>query len=318
MNMRVIIVAFVCCLLSPSYVGAVSADLDKIVAVVNSDVITQSELDKKTVMIKKQLSNAKTPVLRQQVLDSIINNLLQLQLAKRSGMQVSDVELDGIIANIAKSNGLTVSQLKQSVQEREGISINDFRNQIREQVLISRVQQQSLGRDIVVSDKEVATVLHNPPKVDNTQAQYHVVDILFETSDDTSKDKLEKITKVAKQAATKLQRGISVDKVVKESQGNFDAQIIQNNDLGWRKINELPTLFAKEITKMNINQVVGPLQAPNGVHLLKLLGMNSSSSQSTKITAEQAREIIYQRKLVEKIKPWLEGLRKAAYVKIIK
>ena len=324
MNIKNIFMKFIFwTLLVSCCASAAPANLDKIVAVVNSDVITQGELDKKITMISRQLSNSnvaapKISVLRQEVLDSLIDNLLQLQLAKRNGIQVSDGELDNIIAGIAKNNGITVAKLKESLPEREGMSFNEFRSQIREQVLINRVQQQFLGREINISEKEVAAVLRSSPKVDNTQAEYHVVDILFETADDISKDKLEKIAKVVKQAAAKLRRGISVDKVVDESQSKFDEQIIQNNDLGWRKINELPELFAKAVSKMNVNQVVGPLQAPNGMHLIKLLSINRASPQSVKITVEQAREIVGHRKLTEKLKPLLKEQRATAYIKITK
>lgn len=302
------------------YVGAAPVKLDKIVAVVNSDVITQNELDKKIAFMKKRGDVSESGALssRQKALDELIDISLQLQLAKRSGIQVSDRELDGMIANMAKNNGLTVAQLKAAIVEKEGISFSDFRKQIREQGLISRVQHQFLGRELDVSEKEIEEALRHPPKIDRSPAEYHVIDILFAMVDDTPADQKAIITKVANKMAIRLKQGASVESVVEDGQRSLKEQIIQSNDLGWRKIDEFPELFVKEIAKMKAKQVAGPLSAPNGLHLLKVLEIRGPMPQAAKFTREQATEMLYYRKLVEKLKPWLEELRAKAYIKITK
>lgn len=324
-NIKAILGTIVLAGLLPCFVVASPAQLDKIVAVVNQGVITKGEVDKKISMVERQLKGSadvpKRAALRQQVLDSLIDISLQLQLAKRVGIQVDEKELDAIIANIAKEHNLTLAQLKQTVVERDGISFMDFRKQIREQVIISRVQQQFLGKDIAVSDKEIEAILRNPPKMEGAgvpPAQYHATDILLEIADDASVEQQKLVANVANKMAVKLRKGQSVEEVVKDGQQNLnEGMIIQNNDLGWRKLDEMPDLFGKEIAKLEVNQVLGPLKAPNGLHLIKLLGVNGGAAvKAFKITKEQARDMVLHRKLSEKLKPWLKEQRDAAYIKV--
>ncbi|MEI8054870.1 MAG: SurA N-terminal domain-containing protein [bacterium] len=299
----------------PSY--AAVAPLDKIAAVVNGDVITQSELDKRITLVSHQPAEnnsvaLKTSVLRKQALDGLIDSLLQVQLAQRVGMQVSDAEVDSAISSIAKNNHLAVDQLQKSLQE-QGISVREYREQIREQLLAARVQQQFLGKDVVVSDKEVESVLRNPPKMSNAPMQYHVADILIALPDKASPGQIKAAADVATKIVAKLKHGADVEQTAKEY--NTAEQQVQNNDLGVRKIDELPTLFTKEVAKMQIGQVAGPIKAPNGLHLLKLLEAQGQS-QEVKFTAERAKEFVFRQKFEEKIKSWLKELREAAYIKI--
>jgi len=305
-------------------VKANPARLDKIVAVVNSGVITQSEVDKRVIMMKRQLggdSSTSMPsasTLRQRALDDLIDISLQLQLAKRAGIQISDSELDEAVANIAKSHNLTLEKLKEVLPEQEGMSFVEFRRQFREQGLISRTQQRFLGSEVVISNKDIDAILRNPPKANSTPPQYHVIDILFEVADGAPKEQVDAIKNAARQMVVELQRGGDINDVVKEGQDNLKEQVIKSEDLGWRKVNELPELFAKDVAAMKVNQVVGPIQAPNGIHLLKLLAIQGSSLPSVKLTRDQAGEIAFRRKLNEKLDPWLKELRETAYIKIIK
>jgi peptidyl-prolyl cis-trans isomerase SurA len=293
--------------------GAVAADLDKIVAIVNGDVITQRELDKKEAMISKQqpMTNDKVKF-KAQVLDSMIYALLQLQLAQRNGIQVDGLALDNIISNIAKSNHITVDQLREAVQKHEGLSFKEYREQLREQVTITQVQQRFLGKEIVVNDQDIQKVLRNPPKTESAPAQYHVIDVLIETADNSSADQIEAANNIAKQVVMKLKQGVALAQIEQEY------NLVHSNDLGWRKIDELPTLFVKEITKMRAGQIIGPLKAPNGLHLIRLLEVHGAQPQSAKLTKEQAQELAFRQKLEEKLKPWLKELREAAYVKVVK
>jgi peptidyl-prolyl cis-trans isomerase SurA len=304
----------------PSY-AKTAAHLDKIIAIVNGDVITQSELDKRVTMLSHRLPgvNSNTPkpsALRKLALDSLIDTLLQIQLAKNSGMQISDTEIDTVISNIAKNNHLTVEQLKQTLQEHEGLSFKEYREQLHDQIIVGRVQQQALGRDIAVSEQEIQKVLRNPPKINNNApAQYHVADILIALPDNASPDQIKAATATANKVSAKLKQEADIEKAIKE----FDTpkQQVQSTDLGVRKIAELPPLFAQETIKMQVGQIAGPIKAPNGLHLLKLLEAQGAPPQNLKFTKERAQEFVFQQKLEKKLKPWLKELRDAAYVKII-
>jgi peptidyl-prolyl cis-trans isomerase SurA len=294
----------------PSY----ASSLNKIVAIVNGDVITQQELDKRKEIINQQQAKNNLPEVKtEQVLDSMIFALLQLQLAQRNGMQIDDAELDNIIAGIAKSNHMTIEQFKNAVQEHEGLSFKEYRDQFREQVLINRVQHRFLGRELAVNEEDINKVLRNPPKASGSPAQYHVADILIEMPDQASAKQVKEANNIATKVIKKLKQGIKIEQIEQE----YGSQV-HNNDLDWRRADELPALFAKEVTKMHKGQVIGPLKAPNGLHLIRLLDVQSVQSQPEKLTKEQAQEIAFRQKLAKRLKPWLEELRAAAYVKIIK
>ncbi len=301
-------------------VEAEPAHLNKIVAVVNKDVITQHELDRRLALMKRQMAsdNALEGMvsLRQRTLDDLIDISLQLQLAKRTGIQITDKELNVVIANIAKSHNITLEKLKEVLPEQEGMSFTEFRNQLREQGIMAKLQQRELGRELSVDDKDIKAVLLNPPKIANTPPLYHVVDILFEV-EEGAQDRVDAVKNVAKKTLAVLQSNSDIEAVIKESQNSLKENI-KSEDLGWRKINELPELFAQEVAKMKENQTVGPIQAPNGIHLLKLLAIRGSSVAAMKITKDQAADIAYRRKLADKLTPWLKELRETAYIKIIK
>jgi peptidyl-prolyl cis-trans isomerase SurA len=296
--------------------------LDRVVAVVNSEVITKSELDNKIDRMKRSLLRAGSVIvsdalLHLQALDELIDASLQVQLARINKIQVSDKELNEVIANIAKSNGLTVEQFEEVLPSHEGISFSRFRNELRENGLISKVQQIVLGKEIVISDTEIDEILKKPFESDDTPPRYHVLDLLFEIIDCTNNKQLSTVTDEANKAAKRLRYGNKVDDIVRDSRNNLKKKSrVYSNDLGWRGIDDLPEIFANEITKMKINQVVGPIIASNGLHLLKLLEIRKDK-RVVKLRKEQAYEILYHRKLTEKLKPWLKDLRSKSYVEII-
>lgn len=297
-------------LLTSSAQSATIERLNKIVAIVNSDVITQNELDKRIILINHQSQASNSAALRKQALDSLIDSLLQMQFAKSIGITISEAEIDNAISDIAKKNNLTVEQLKKSLLEYEGLNFREYREQIREQILLGRVEQQVLGKDIVVSEQEVQDVMRHPPKSthNNIVAQYHVSDVLIELLNKDSSD-------IAMKIATKLKQGADIEKTIQEY--NINGQHITNQDLGIRKINELPTLFAKKIIGMQIGQTVGPIQAPNGLHVLKLLEAQGIQPKEAQFTKDRAQEFVFRQKLEKQLKPWLKELREAAYIKVI-
>lgn len=308
-------ISFVLVLLFANYANAGVIRLNKIIAIVNGDVITQSEVEKRMAMINHiSGTTLQDSALRKQALDSLIDSLLQMQLAKRMNMQINEAEVDNAITNIAKHNQITIDQLKQSLQEREGLSFKAYKEQIREQMLISRLQQYFLGRDITINAQDVAKAMRNLPKINGAAASYHVADILFEIPDNASSEQTKTVENMAVQMATKLKLGVSLDKLIQEH--NASGQHITNNDLGWRKLDEFPSLFAPKIAKMSIGQIIGPLKAPNGLHLIKLLDTQNIQSQNATLTKTQAQDFVFHQKLQEKLKPWLKELRDTAYIKI--
>lgn len=301
------------------YVGATSSrdttaiPLDKIVAIVNGDIVTQNELNTRIAMLKRQpnTSGLSIAALRKLALDGLIDTLLQLQLAQRSGIKLGGTEVDAAIARIAKGNQLSVAQLLRLVQEHEGISVKEYRKQIHDQILLGQVEQRFLGRNLVPTEEEITAVLRHPPKMPDGVVQCHVIDIVVEVPNSVSDKQFKTAKNIATKIATELRQGKTVEQITQET---FEQQV-RSEDLGWRKISELPTLFVKDVVKLQTGQVSDPLQAPNGFHVLKLLEKHGMATP-TKFTREMAQDVAYRRKLEVAIKPWLKELRTNAYIKI--
>lgn len=285
--------------------------LDKIVAIVNDEVITQSQLDYEIAMAKQQLvhSHAPTPsadVIRAKVLDHLIEISLQMQLIKKNNFKITSEELDGAIANIASNNKLSLEQFKK-VLANEKVSYEAFRKQIEQQMLISRFQQAALGHDIVVSEEEVAEAMRTLSKmtIPSGDQQYHIQDILVPLANNPTSEQIQAAKAKAQDLAKKLQTGVALPKDV------------QSNDLDWKPLGGLPDLFSREVAGKAVGEVVGPIEAPNGIHMLKVLGVRGGQSKPMKVTREQAQNYVFARKLSEKSIPWLKELRATAYVKIV-
>jgi peptidyl-prolyl cis-trans isomerase SurA len=311
-------------LLAQPIVGAKGISLNKIVAVVNNEVITEQDLDQRVARIKRELKKDGTESaeadlkLRQKVLEDLINITLQLRIAQKHHITISDKELNEVVENIAKSHRLTVEELKEVLPQQEGISFAEFRDSLREQGIINRLHQQLFAKEVVATSKEIDDLLRNPPKMGDAPTEYHLIDIIIEDKEGANKDVKSQAAKdLAKTLAAKLSSKTEIEEVIKESQVGFKGSI-KKEDLAWRKLDELPEIFVNTVKKMQANQVAGPIEAPNGLHLLKLEAIKKAKAVFAKLTKQQAAEIIIRRKLEKKAVPWLKELRDTAYVKIIK
>lgn len=300
---------------APSKQAAQSSD--KIIAVVNDEVITQSELNNHLAMIKHQMGPSGQSVpqdqeLRSKVLDSLIAMTLQLQLAKKNNIQTTDKDVDNAIEMIAKGNNITVAQLKQSLP-KSGMSMEAFRNQLKEQITIEKMQQMMFAREITVNDAEVAAIMANPPKPVSTVSAYHIIDVLIPIPDHATAQQ----SKAAEDAAQKLQDKLpgasDVAKLIKNISVN--GQSVTSNDLGWRRLTDMPEIFAAEAVKLSVGQASRPIQAPNGFHVLKLVA-TQGGAQKVSLTKAQAEQMVFHRKMQEKVEAWVKELRATAYVKI--
>ena len=169
--------------------------VDKIVAVVNDDVITGTELDTRLHSIKEQLKNQSSPippdpVLKKQVLDRMILASLQLQLADKNGIRVDDETLNRTIERIAADNKLSLTEFR-SVLEKEGYDFPTFREDIRREILISRVQQRQVTDRIMVTEQEIDNFLATQRAQGNTGAEYHLAHILIAVPDASSSERIQ-------------------------------------------------------------------------------------------------------------------------------
>lgn len=287
--------------------------LDNIVAVVNSDVITQSELDQHLAQIRQQIQASHAPIpdftkLRKQVLDQMIDQKLAMQIAKRNKVVVTDAQVDAAVSKIAAENHLTVDQLK-TILGQQGIKFPEYKKQIHEQMVMSTISQHVVGNSIVVTDEEVKNFMRQHP---NTNMQYHVADILIALPEKPTPDQLAAARNQANTILTQARRGANFQQLAAANSSAKEA--VQGGDLGWRTAAELPDVFVAAVTKMKINEVAGPIQAPNGLHLIKLLAERGSGPS---LSAPQVKQLLIQRQVNEKMQVWLKSLRASAYVKIM-
>jgi peptidyl-prolyl cis-trans isomerase SurA len=290
----------ICCLCSTllySTAGAETAPaplkpVDKIVAVVNDDVITSTELDTRLHSIKEQLKNQSSPMpsdaaLKKQVLDRMILASLQLQLADKNGIRVDDETLNRTIERIAADNKLSLTEFR-SVLEKEGYDFPTFREDIRREILISRVQQRQVTDRIMVTEQEIDNFLATQRAQGNTGAEYHLAHILIAVPDASSSERIQAARQRAEDVLKKLHAGANFEETaIAVSDGQ---QALQGGDLGWRKAGELPTLFVDTVTHMKTGDVSDLIRSPSGFHIIKLL--EQRSEQRHIVTQTHARHIL--------------------------
>ncbi|BCA93990.1 chaperone SurA [Legionella antarctica] len=285
--------ALVCVLFSVVGLAEGKQLLDKVVAIVNDGVITSSELDKQVELSKKQIQAQKMEipqetVLRKQVLQHLIDVDLQLQMAKQNGITVDSSELNSAIERVATMNNITVTQLREEIT-KQGISWKEYRNNIRKEMLISRLQQKAVGKDISVTNEQVDQYLKSASKVDNTQLTYHLQNIVIPLNEEPTTEQLKKAKTNAENLLAKINKGEDFSRLaIEESSGEV---ALEGGDLGERHLAELPELFAKEVIKMKVGQVVGPIRTGNGFQLIKLIAIGGENQQHI-ITQTHVRHIL--------------------------
>lgn len=255
--------------------------LDSIVAVVNDDVITRTELETRLNAIKQQLQqrNTRLPpdeVIRRQVLERMIQEQLQLQIASRSGVRVDDETVNGVMANIARENKLSLTQFRE-VLEQQGYVYADFRENIRNEIVIDRLRKQRVESRVTVTEKEVENQLKSTAQQAEAGSEYHLGHILVAIPEAASPEAIEKARVRAEAILAELRAGADfAETAVAKSDGQ---QALQGGDLGWRKAGELPTLFDDSMAKLAIGQVSELLRSPSGFHIVKLIDKRESSQR---------------------------------------
>jgi peptidyl-prolyl cis-trans isomerase SurA len=260
---------------------AMAEPLDKVVAIVNDGVITSSELDAQVEILKNQITGKQMQLpplttLRKQVLQHLIDVDLQLQLAKRNDITVDSTDLNDAIAKIASNNHLTLVQLREELA-KQGLSWREFRENIRKEMLISRVQQKAINTDITVSAEQVADYLKNTKDDHKAQQSYHLQNIVIPLVEEPTPEQLKKARQKASDLLAKIKQGDDFSRLaIAESSGEF---ALEGGDLGERNLAELPEIFAKEVVNMRIGEVAGPIKAGNGFQLIKLIAVGGGEEK---------------------------------------
>ncbi len=266
--------------------------LDRIVAVVEDDVILDRALtiEVNSIVKKLQANNVMIPpefILRKQVLERLVIDKLQRQMAERSGIRVSDEMLRSSVVDIARRNNLTVDQFKAEL-ESQGMSFQGFEESIRNEIIINQLRAREIGTRIKVTDREVSHYLETQGDINKEKVQYHLGHILISIPEAASSAVIQKARDKAEKVVSELRNGDDFkQKAVAVSDGG---NALKGGDLGWRVVGAIPTLFVDSIVKMNQGDIAELIRSPSGFHIIKLLGLKGVDRHI--VTKTRARHIL--------------------------
>jgi len=269
---RTIVAMLLCNLLLGSFLVHAEV-LDTIIAVVEEDVILERELQKEVAAIEQRIqqSNAAIPpayVLRKQVLEKMIVDKLQRQLAEKAGITVSEEMLNSSAADIARRNNMDVEQFRAEL-EGQGISYQSFLDNMRNEIIINQLRGREIGGRIKVTDREVEHYMETQDKIGEESTQYHLGHILVAVKEGASSTEIQKAMAKAEAIVRNLRGGQDFSQTAISD--SDDANALKGGDLGWRTLSEIPTLFVNEIRQMKQGDVSEPIRSPSGFHIVKML-----------------------------------------------
>lgn len=246
--------------------------LDGVAAVVNDGIVLKSELRVEMERIEKRLKAQGTPAppertFAQQVLERLVINRIELQRAERVGVQVSDETLNSALANIAERNGITLAQLPDML-EKEGMDYQVYRREMRDQISMEQLRQRDVLARIVVTPREVDEYLAREAAKPALNQEYKISQILVAASPMATQEQIAAAEKKVDDLAKRLRDGEDFAKLAVAY--SDDQQALEGGSLGWRKGQELPTLFADVIPGLQKGQVSEPIRSASGFHLVKL------------------------------------------------
>ena len=269
-------------------------ELDRVVAVVNDDIISASELDVRLGRVRVQLRQSGTAppppdALRRQVLERLILRRLQLQIARNSGMRVDDESLNRTILRIAEQNELTLREFRDAV-ERDGHDFARFREEIREDILIAEVRRRRVENQINISQGDIDDYI-SMMESRGTEAdrhRYRIGHILIAVPDGASSEEIDEARERAERVLEELRAGADfANMAVTHSDGQ---KALEGGDLGWRLASDLPTMLADAVLRLETGEVSEPVRSASGFHLVKLVDRQGSQRQIIRQTL--ARHIL--------------------------
>ena len=277
-------------LVSPMTNAAIEL-LDKVAVVVEDGIILESEVNKRIEQIVESLKQSETPlppqeVLFEQIIERMIIEEIQLQKAQRAGVRISDQELNESMAQIAQGNGLSLQDFR-SFLEEQGESYEFVREQVRKEMILSRIQRGLVQSKVYISEQELDNFINSQEGQVNLSAEFLIQQILIPISRDQDEEAASSIIDSLKE---KISAKMDFGDLAKEYSSGEEAN--SEGSLGWRKINEIPTLFANEISSLRKGEIAGPFRSGAGLHLIKLKDKKGRDIKVEKQTL--ARHILIQ------------------------
>lgn len=246
--------------------------LDKVVAIVDESVVMASELHAKlrSIVGKLKANNTELPpedVLRAQVLDFLVNEQIQLQMAKRAKVIISEREIDAMVERVRSSNKLSPAQFEQQLA-LEGISIAELREEMRREMTVRQVQQGSVNRRIQVTESEIDNFLNSTEGKFWNSPDYHLGHILIAVPSGSGEAEIAELEKKAQKIFQQASTGTDFRNLAVANSSGQNA--LDGGDLGWRKVAQLPGLFADQVGSLKVGDITAPFRSGAGFHLIKL------------------------------------------------
>ena len=278
----------------PVHAAPRAVEVDRIVAVVNSEVITSLQLRARIEQAKRQLARqgVELPpdnVLERQLLERLIVERAQVQLAQETSLRVDDATLERAIERIAGNNKLSVEQLRTTL-ETDGVAWNRFRDEIRTEILLTRLREREVDNRVVVTDAEIDNFIANNPDAFSGQ-EFSVAHILLRTPEGATPQQIEAVARRAEQVMTRLRSGEDFARVAAEVSDAPDG--LSGGALGWRPLDRLPGLFADAVRRMQPGETSPILRSAAGLHIVRLVERRGGGAEAVQqLEQTRARHIL--------------------------
>jgi peptidyl-prolyl cis-trans isomerase SurA len=271
--------------------SATPTPLDSIAVIVNDEVITRQELALriKTVVRRMNAQNVQLPEpadLQRQMLERMIIERAQLQLAKEMGIRVEDTILDRAIGRIAEQQKMTVQAMRNQM-EKEGTTFASFREEIRQEIIMQRLREREVDAKIQISDAEVDSYMAEADAQAQAQVELNLSQILIRIPDNASTEQIAASQNRAETVMRQLRTGADFAKMAGTYSDSNDA--LKGGEIGWRSPDRLPPVFAEALSKLKPGQITQLIKSPGGFHILKLVDSRSAADTAAVATVQQTR-----------------------------
>lgn len=270
--------------------------MDRIVAVVDEDVVLESEMQQRMRSVRAQLANSPAnqvppeEVLRKQIVEHLVVESLQLQMAERAGVRISDEELNEAMNRIAAQNNLSLPDFQRAI-EADGISYVQMRDQVRQEIAVNRVQQGVMRSRIQITEQEIKDFLSSEVGQVITADEYRLAHILLPIPEDATAAQIRAVQQEANSLASRIENGADFQSLAVERSAGQNA--LDGGDLGWRKAVQLPTMFSGVAQEMDIGEIRGPIRSGSGFHLVKLVEKRGAQAEG-QVPQTRVRHVLIQ------------------------
>lgn len=271
-------------LATSSFVFAEERPLDKVIAVVDSSVILESDLDAAMVAARQQLSsrNQRIPaddVLRSEVLRQLVLKRAQLERVKRLGVTLDENTLNAAVAEIAKQEGATsLTEFQSRLDAKNPGTYAALRQQINDDLSVNRLRQQQVQSRIKVSDQDIENFLKSPQGANTANSEVHLAHMRVALPDNPTPAQFQAANLIASKVQSDLNNSSDIDAIVKKNQNK--TYRVEGNDMGWRNVEQLPEALAAQVGKLSSGQTLAPARAADGIHIIKLIERRAGANQS--------------------------------------